>query len=425
MKTVGIIGLGYVGLPLACEFWRAGCRVIGVDLDEDKIRLLTKGDSYVQDVSSTLLGSMLDSGRFLATKYYEELRLAEAVIICVQTPLRKTQEPDISIVADVSKRLAKILQRGQIVVLESTVFPGATEEVVAPLLNESGLEAGVDFSLAFSPERIDPGNVEIQFKDIPKLVGGINGSSTDDVVRLYGDLFSSVIPMASAREAEMAKLLENTFRAVNIGLVNELAILANRMNVNLWNIIDAAATKPFGFMPFYPGPGWGGHCIPVDPVYLSWKAKSDGGNTDFIDHAIQVNNRMPNYVVERIAEILSSRGSVLQEAKILVLGVAYKRDVADYRESPAVTIMDLLASGGSEVQYHDPHLSSIVSDDTGNRWESVSLTVEVLENQDCIVIATDHTLIDYQQVVDNSKIVLDTRNATKNILRAHKKVHLL
>ena len=309
--------------------------------------------------------------------------------------------------------------------MESTVFPGATEEVVAPLLNESGLEAGVDFSLAFSPERIDPGNVEIQFKDIPKLVGGINGSSTDDVVRLYGDLFSSVIPMASAREAEMAKLLENTFRAVNIGLVNELAILANRMNVNLWNIIDAAATKPFGFMPFYPGPGWGGHCIPVDPVYLSWKAKSDGGNTDFIDHAIQVNNRMPNYVVERIAEILSSRGSVLQEAKILVLGVAYKRDVADYRESPAVTIMDLLASGGSEVQYHDPHLSSIVSDDTGNRWESVSLTVEVLENQDCIVIATDHTLIDYQQVVDNSKIVLDTRNATKNILRAHKKVHLL
>ena len=422
MNSAGVIGLGYVGLPLAVELCRSGYKVVGVDLDTDKIEALEAGRSYIDDVPSETIRELVDAGKFRPTSDYAPLSDVDAISICVPTPLRKTREPDISIVADVAESISKILRPGQTIVLESTVFPGATEEVVAPILMKSGLTPGEDFLLAFSPERIDPGNHEIAVRDIPKLVGGINERSTEAAAEYYRPVFSTVISMGSAKEAEMAKLLENTFRAVNIGLVNELAILANQMGLNLWNVIDAAATKPFGFMPFYPGPGWGGHCIPVDPVYLSWKAKSYGGQTGFIDHAVQINNQMPAYVVTRVSELLNEKEQSIKGSRIMLLGVAYKRDIGDARESPALSILSLLRGKGADVTYHDPYLPHV---DEGVGWDSVALTEDALRAQDCVIITTDHSSIDYEMVARTAPLVFDTRNATKNLVGSYSNVHLI
>lgn len=421
-NRAGVIGLGYVGLPLAVELCRAGYKVIGVDLDDRKIASLQKGRSYIDDIPDEAVAGLVAEGMLTPTSDYALLESVDAMSICVPTPLRKTREPDISFVTGVADQIVKVLRPGQLVILESTVFPGATEELVVPILEGSGLEVGKDFYVAFSPERIDPGNKKVQVRDIPKVIGGINEDSTAKAAEYYGRVFTTVVPMASAREAEFAKLLENTFRAVNIGLVNELAILAHQMGINLWKVIDAASTKPFGFMPFYPGPGWGGHCIPVDPVYLSWKAKADGGEAGFIDHAVSINNRMPEYVAARIADLLNEDGRALKGSRILLLGVAYKRDVADIRESPALSILSLLKHKGADVQYHDPYIAHV---DEAGWWESQPLTSDLLKSQDCVVITTDHSNVDYEQVVRHSKLVFDTRNATKRLMGAHANVCLL
>ena len=315
------------------------------------------------------------------------------------------------------------MKSGQIIILESTVYPGATEDLVAPILEKTGLKAGKDFYLAFSPERVDPGNHSVRLKDIPKLVGGIDTESTNRAVDFYKHVFERVIPMTSAREAEMAKLLENTFRAVNIGLVNELAIMAHSMDINLWEVIAAASTKPFGFMPFYPGPGWGGHCIPIDPVYLSWRAKVDGLETGFIDHAVQINNQMPRYVVDRVADLLNGQGKPLNNSKVLVLGVTYKRDVADVRESPALPILSCLKEKQAITSYYDPYVRQIEHD--GLTLKSQCLSGEVLRSQDCVVITTDHSSLDYKFVAEHSSLILDTRNASRFLKQKYPHIHLL
>ncbi len=422
MRTAGVIGLGYVGLPLAVELCRSGFTVVGVDVDARRVSTLLSGRSYIDDVPTEVVGALVGEGLLVPTQDYGALGSVEAMSICVPTPLRKTREPDVSFVTGAAQSIARVLRPGQLVVLESTVFPGATEELVAPILEGSGLRAGEDFYLAFSPERIDPGNRRFQVREIPKLVGGINHASTRKAVEYYGQVFSTVVPMASAREAEMAKLLENTFRAVNIGLVNELAIQAHQMGVNIWRVIDAAATKPFGFMPFYPGPGWGGHCIPVAPVYLSWKVKASGGEAGFIDHAVHINNLMPGYVVQRLTDLLNEQGRSLRGSRILLLGVAYKRDVADVRESPALTILSLLKHKGCQVTYHDPYVPRMEHE---GLWESQPLSPQLLLEQDCVVITTDHTGVDYELVSRSSRLVLDTRNATKGLQEKYPHIHLL
>ena len=411
-RRAGVIGLGYVGLPLAVELCHAGFTVLGVDVDEKRVASLNEGISYIDDVSSEKIGELVTNGVLVPTSDYRSLTSVEAMSICVPTPLRKSREPDISFVTDVAGRIAGVIQAGQLVILESTVYPGATEEVVAPILEGSGLKAGEDFYLAFSPERIDPGNKQFPFRDIPKLVGGINEVSTEKAHEYYGGVFSTVVPLGSAKEAEVAKLLENTFRAVNIGLVNELAILAHQMDVNIWKVIEAATSKPFGFMPFYPGPGWEGHCIPVDPIYLSWKAKADGGEVGFIDHAVRVNNRMPGYVVQRVADLLNEQGRSMRDSNILLLGVAYKPNVGDVRESPALAILSLLQQKGANVGYHDPHVPRV---NHVGCWESQPIDAQLLQAQDCVVITTDHSGVDYEFVVRNAKAVFDTRNATRRL----------
>jgi UDP-N-acetyl-D-glucosamine dehydrogenase len=421
-NSIGIIGLGYVGLPLAIECCRAGLKVTGVDVDENKLASIRKGKSYIDDVDSDEIARLLDTGQLTVSSDFELLQKVQGISICVPTPLRKTKDPDVSFVLAAAESISKILCQGHIIILESTVYPGATESLVAPTLERSGLKAGSDFYLAFSPERIDPGNHTIQLKDIPKLVGGINEVSTNHAVQLYQRIFNTVIPMASSRDAEMAKLLENTYRAVNIGLVNELAMIAHSMGIDIWNVIDAAATKPFGYVPFYPGPGWGGHCIPVDPVYLSWRAKMDGLDAGFIDHAVQINGRMPHYVVERVTHLLNEKGKPLHGSRILLLGVAYKRDVADIRESPAVTILSLLEQKHAIVSYHDPYISNLVSD-ANVPYSSQALSTDLLASQDCVMITTDHTCFDYGTIVDNSSLVFDTRNSTRNINGVHPYVY--
>lgn len=419
----GVIGLGYVGLPLALEFCRAGFHVVGVDLDEARIENLKRGISYIGDASHADVEAAVAEGLFMPTVDYSFLGQVEAMSICVPTPLRKTREPDVSYVTGAAERVANILQQGQTVILESTVYPGATEELVAPILEESGLRAGDDFYLAFSPERVDPGNKHYKLKDIPKLVGGINDPSTAHAVEFYENVFSSVLPLRSAKEAEMAKLLENTFRAVNIGLTNELAVMAHGMGIDFWQVIDAAASKPFGFLPFYPGPGWGGHCIPVDPFYLSWRARSEGLQAGFIEHAGLINSQMPTYVVERISNLLNERRKCLRDARIFLVGVAYKRDVADIRESPALEILALLQRKGAQVTYHDPYISSFHHLD--QVWTSQPLDSRTLEEQDCVVIVTDHSCLDYQALVRQSDLIFDTRNATRDVRNGHTHVEVL
>jgi UDP-N-acetyl-D-glucosamine dehydrogenase len=421
-NAVGIVGLGYVGLPLAVEFCKHDFDVYGVDKSSEKIDLLQNGQTYIGDVSEAALKECLKTKRFHVSTDYSVLNKVQAISVCVPTPLRKTKDPDMSYVVDAAENIAKSLQSGQVIILESTIYPGATEELIAPILEKSGLKVGKDFYLAFSPERVDPGNERYSIREIPKIVGGITEECTERAVELYRQVFKQVIPM-KAKEAEMAKLVENTFRAVNIGLINELALVAHKMGINIWNVIEAAKTKPFGFTAFYPGPGLGGHCIPIDPFYLSWKAKTYQADTSFIELAGKVNSQMPAYVVERVADLLNQVGKPLKGSKILILGVAYKRDVNDIRESPALDIIGLLAKKSAKVSYNDPYVSSFAY--LEQQWESQSLNEGLLKEQDCVIIVADHSDYDWEFIAQHARLIFDTRNVTRRIQHQYKSIHLL
>ena len=412
LGRVGVVGLGYVGLPLALAMHRAGYDVVGVDVDEETVERLRDGETKVSDVDDADVADALAEGIEFTTEY-AALADEDGVSICVPTPLRKTDTPDLSFVVGAAERLAPVVPKGTTVILESTVYPGATEEIVGDALTENGATVGEDIYLAFSPERIDPGNAEYGPTDIPKVLGGATQQCGDHAEATYEPVFDEVVRVNSATEAELVKLLENTFRAVNIGLINELAQVAHELDVDIWNAIDAAKTKPFGFMPFYPGPGLGGHCIPIDPFYLSWKANEQGIDTRFIHLADTVNREMPEHVVQRIVEQLNDRGTALSMADVLVVGAAYKPDVSDTRESPAVDIVRRLEDWNANVEYHDPFVPSLDVD--GDRYESVPLTDERLQEADCAVIVTDHSTLDLDQIVSNSSLVFDTRNATADL----------
>jgi UDP-N-acetyl-D-glucosamine dehydrogenase len=407
---LGVIGLGYVGLPLALTMADSGYRVTGVDIDSDRVEKLNSGTSYVSDVSDEWLSRHIDSGDLTAVTEYDALADTAGVSLCVPTPLRKSGQPNVSYVVDATKRLVEVLTPGSTVVLESTVYPGATKEIIAPRFEKQGFELGKDVFVAFSPERIDPGNEVYDPVDIPKVFGGVTDACGDHAQAIYEAAFDDIVRVDSSTEAELVKLLENTFRSVNIALINELASIAHEMEADIWEIVEAAATKPFGFMPFYPGPGLGGHCIPVDPMYLSWKANQHGLKTRFIELAEQVNHEMPKYVVTRLTALLNDEGVPLSEAKALVLGASYKPNVSDTRESPALDVINLLAERGTTVSYHDPLVPTVeIGDKT---YESRPLTGTLLDEQDCVVIITDHDEIDIGQVVEHASIVFDTRNAT-------------
>ncbi|MDS0282272.1 nucleotide sugar dehydrogenase [Haloarcula onubensis] len=413
---VGVVGLGYVGLPLALAMMDAGYEVVGVDTDVDKVKRLRAGKSTVEDVSDDAVTDAVENGLQFTTEY-QALSGVNGVSICVPTPLRKTDTPDLSYVIDAAERLAPVLPEKGTVVLESTVYPGATEEAVSGVLTANGATVGEDIYLAFSPERIDPGNEEYGPTDIPKVLGGVTADCTDHAEALYNPVFDDIVRVDSATEAELVKLLENTFRAVNIGLINELAQIANELGVDIWNVIEAAKTKPFGFMAFYPGPGLGGHCIPIDPFYLSWKAGQQGVETRFIDLADTVNREMPDHVVQRVVSLLNDRGTALSTSSVLVVGAAYKPDVSDVRESPALDIIAELTEWNAEVAYHDPYVPELdVGKDT---YSSVPLASERLESFDCVVLVTDHTQIDIDRIVENASLVFDTRNATERIDAQH------
>lgn len=408
---IGIIGLGYVGLPLAVEFAKVGFHVTGFDTDKDRVGRIQKGNSYILDVPAKDVANLISSKRLRATGDRSLLKQMDVIIICVPTPLRKTKEPDISYILSATEDIAANLRKGQLIILESTTYPGTTEEVILSKLGADSLKVGKDFCLAFSPERIDPGNPKYKTKDIAKVVGGVTKSCTELTISLYSQIIKEIIPVSSTRSAEMVKLLENTYRIVNIGLINELALLCNKMGVDVWEIIDAAKTKPFGFMPFYPGPGVGGHCISIDPHYLSWKARAYGFETRFIELAEEVNSSMPRYVVDRIISALNEHKKALKGSKILVIGVTYKKDVNDIRESPAIAIINCLNEKEANVRYYDPLVKNFAVD--GLKLDSVDLTKENLLSSDCVVIVTDHTSLDYQWIATNANLIVDTRNALR------------
>jgi UDP-N-acetyl-D-glucosamine dehydrogenase len=409
---VGVIGLGYVGLPLAVELAHAGFTVTGFDVDGAKADQINAGRSYIPDVPESDLSASVKGGKLTATTDMSQLGAMDAIDICVPTPLRKTKDPDLSYVVLAVEAVAATLRAGQLVILESTTYPGTTDEVVQPMLEETGLAADVDFFLAFSPERVDPGNQQFTTKNIPKIVGGVGPASTEAACALYSATVQHVVPVSSTRVAEMVKLLENTFRAVNIGLVNEIALMCHKMDIGVWEVIDAAKTKPFGFMPFYPGPGLGGHCIPIDPFYLSWKARQTGFECRFIELAGQINSSMPEYVVERVAEALNSVRKPINGSRIHLVGVAYKRDVNDMRESPALDVLDILRKRGAELSYSDPWVPEMNYD--GRVMKSVGLTAALEEPPDCAVICTDHTGTDYDALIASGTLIVDTRNALKD-----------
>ncbi len=419
---VGVVGLGYVGLPLALEFARAGLTVVGIDTDVGKVASLARGRSYVQDVPSKDLRAALQTGKFVATVDFRVIDRLDAVFICVPTPLRKTRDPDISFIVSALDEIAPRTHRGMLIVLESTSYPGTTEEILLPRLEERGLKAGVDVFLAFSPERVDPGNKEYGIRNTPKVVGGITRTCGKLARSLYQRAVERVVTVSSARAAEMIKLLENTFRSVNIALVNEIALICDRLNLDTWEIISAAATKPFGFMPFYPGPGLGGHCIPIDPHYLSWKLRTLDYQARFIELASEINGQMPHHVLSRVVDALNRRRKALWGARVLVVGVAYKRDTNDTRESPALDLMRLLRERGARVHYHDPRVPSLPAGAQGPRARSRPLSAAALRTVDCAVIVTDHPGVDYQRLVDLCPVVVDTRNATREIRRGRSKV---
>jgi UDP-N-acetyl-D-glucosamine dehydrogenase len=406
---VGIVGLGYVGLPLAVEYASAGYSVVGIDLQPAKVDSINRGESYIQDVPTEEIQSLVASGKLTATADFSVISTLDTVNICVPTPLRKTKDPDMSYIVSASEEIAKYFHAGMLVILESTTYPGTTDELVRPMLERDNLRVGEDFFLCFSPERVDPGNAKFQTKNIPKVVGGTTPACTSMGALFYSQALETVVPVSSTQVAEMVKLLENTFRMINIGLVNELAMMCGRMGINVWEVIDAAATKPFGFMPFYPGPGLGGHCIPIDPFYLSWKSKQAGIEARFIELAGYINGQMPHFVLEKVQNALNDQGKALKGSSVHLLGVAYKRDIDDVRESPALDIIHLLQRRGAAVSYTDPFVPVVRLDGTDMQAQDIS----VIEDADCVVIITDHAAFDYAHVIDNAKLIVDTRNALK------------
>jgi UDP-N-acetyl-D-glucosamine dehydrogenase len=409
--TIGILGLGYVGLPLAAAFGEAGFQVIGIDPDPRKVNRLSQGKSYIHDISSEQITGLIRSGKFSPTTNFSALRNCDAVSICVPTPLRKTGDPDMSFIVSATDELAKYIHPGMIIVLESTTYPGTTREVLLPKLGkEQGFEVGKDFFLAFSPERVDPGRKDWTTLNTPKVIGGITEECSQVAAAWYSQALKTVVPVSSAETAELSKLLENTFRMVNIGLVNELAIMCERLGVDVWEVIDAAASKPFGFMKFTPGPGLGGHCIPIDPLYLSWKMKAFQYSARFIELASDINTNMPRYVVGRVSDAFNDREMALKGSKCLVLGAAYKPDIDDIRESPALDVIGLLQKKGAQVEYHDPYIPQLRTHDN-IEMQRVPDVMEAVRNSDCVIIITNHTSYDYEAILREAKFIFDSRNA--------------
>ena len=412
---VGIAGLGYVGLPLAAEFARAGFSVTGIDIDPHKVDSLNRGDSYVKDVSPAALKALVKNRSLRATADFSAVRELDTINIAVPTPLRKTKDPDMSYIVNACQEIVQYIHPGMLIILESTTYPGTTEELLLPMFQKLGLKVGEDFFLCFSPERVDPGNPKYQTRNIPKVVGGVTAACTEMGALFYSQAIDKVIPVSSTRVAEMVKLLENTFRMINIGLVNEIALMCDRIGINVWEVIDAAATKPFGFMPFYPGPGLGGHCIPIDPFYLSWKTKQAGIEARFIELAGYINGQMPHFVVDKVQNALNDHCKPLKGSRVHVLGVAYKRDIDDVRESPALDIIHMLGQRGAIVTYSDPFVPKLRADSLLPRDMEAIPTDEGVSQSDCVVIVTNHQAFDYGRIVQRSKLIVDTRNALKGI----------
>jgi len=425
--VVGICGLGYVGLPLALTFGEKGFPVIGFDIDRRKVDAIEQGHSYIKHIASDRIALATKAEKpFSATMDFSKAAQADALIMCVPTPLNANREPDMTYIENTARAIGPYLRSGQLVVLESSTYPGTTDEVVKPILEKlSGLRAGIDFFLAFSPEREDPGNPTFNTATIPKVVGGHTQQCTEVACALYASAITKVVPVKGTREAELTKLLENIFRCVNIALVNEMKLLCERMNIDLWEVIDAAKTKPFGFMPFYPGPGLGGHCIPIDPFYLTWKAREFEFNTRFIELAGEINWQMPHHVVERTMDALNQQGKALKGAKVLILGLAYKKNIDDLRESPSIRLIELFRERGAQVSYHDPYCPKMKEMRHQPKYmlEMESVPLETAKEADVVVIATDHDCVDYLQLVRDAKLVIDTRNATRNVTFGRDKIH--
>ncbi len=421
---VGIVGLGYVGLPLVLRFGEEHFPVLGFDVDPVKVRKLQAGESYIRHIPAERLRVLIKEKQFEPTTDFQRLAEADCIIICVPTPLTPKKDPDLQYIENTTDAISRTLRKGQLVCLESTTYPGTTEEILLERFRSTGLEAGSDYFLIFSPEREDPGNPKFSTRTIPKVVGGITPDCLEVGTTLYGQVIDRVVPVSSTRAAELVKLLENIYRSVNIALVNELKLLGDRMNIDVWEVIDAASTKPFGFTPFYPGPGLGGHCIPIDPFYLSWKAKEYDFSTRFIQLAGEVNTSIPHYVVERIGKVLNDRARSIRDSKILILGVAYKKDVDDVRESPALEIMEILQAKGAVLSYSDPYIPRLhkMRAYDFSHMSSLPLNEDVLKSQDLVLITTDHSSIDYQWVVDHASSIVDTRNATRRVTRGREKI---
>jgi UDP-N-acetyl-D-glucosamine dehydrogenase len=420
---VGVIGLGYVGLPLAVEFAEAGFPVLGFDLDARKVEALRQGCSYIEDVPGDRVNRLVKAGKLSATTDTGGLGRCDVINVCVPTPLTKARDPDVSHMAKALEDIRKRLRSGQLVVLGSTTYPGTTHELFVPMLESSGLRVGEDFAVAFAPERIDPGNKKFAVRQVPKVVGGETPRCTELACKVYAAIFDRVVPVSSSQSAEMVKLLENTFRAINIGLANEVALMCDRLGLDVWEVMDAAATKPYGFMKFLPGPGLGGHCIPVDPTYLAWKMKSLNFPARFIELATEINGHMPEHVVEKVTALLNEGRLAVNGAKVLLIGVAYKADVSDVRESPTLDVIRLLAARGAEVRIHDPHVGEVEVE--GVTYKSADLTDDQLADADLTVILTDHSTLDWQWVVARSPRVFDTRNATRDVKQGRDKVRKL
>jgi UDP-N-acetyl-D-glucosamine dehydrogenase len=411
--TVGVIGLGYVGLPLAVEFAKAGVRTVGIDVNQTRVDQLQRGDNYIQDVSDSQLKALVDTGTFTATTDFSSIKKIDAICIAVPTPLNKTKDPDVSYLMDVNDELKKYLHKDLIIILESTTYPGTTRDMILPSLEESGLQVGEDVFLLFSPERVDPGNPVYHTTNTPKVIGGVTANCLKLGMAVYAHIMDELVPVSSPEAAELTKLLENTFRSINIGLANEMAIMCAKLGVNVWEVVDAAATKPFGFMKFTPGPGLGGHCIPIDPHYLSWKMRTLDYKARFIELASEINASMPEYVVELVADGLNGGSKSVNGSNILLLGMAYKPDIDDVRESPALDVYSLLRAKGAVVSFHDPYVSEIKFD--SKIEQTIELKINKLGEYDCVVITTNHSEYDIKAIVDNSKLVIDTRNATKGM----------
>lgn len=428
--SIGVIGLGYVGLPLIVEFCDKGFQGIGFEVDSKKVESINNGDSYIVDVPSEDVQKCVDSGKLNATTDFSQLNNCDVIIICVPTPLRKTKDPDMSYILSAGDEIQKYMRSGQLVILESTTYPGTTDEILQPIFEKAGFKLNDDFLLAFSPERVDPGNPDFQTHNIPKVVGGVGEDSTEVAALLYSKIVNEVHPVASSRVAEACKLWENTFRAINIGMANEMAKLCNTLGIDTWEVVRAAATKPFGFMPFYPGPGLGGHCIPLDPHYLSWKARQHGFDSQFITLAEEINSGMPKYVYKLAVDALNDAKKAVNGSKVLILGVAYKNDIDDMRESPALSVIDLLRSKGAEVVYHDPFVPEVTFDHAytigdGEPLYNQELTDDLINSADCVIICTAHKAVDYSRVLELADVIVDTRNALNKEMRDGSKAKIV